>query len=98
MKTREHHFQRRRAANYGRRCVRCWFRHEGRVVRMLHVNDYGPCESGGDPRLLVKLLDHTRYAPGCKLESADWYGTVVLPALVPGQWVELVIQHGRAAA
>ena len=97
MKARSHRLQRRRPANYGRRCVRCWFRHEGRVVRMLHINDYRPCENGGEPRLFVKLIDHTRYARGVHLGSDDWWGTV-LPVLLPGQWVELIIQSRRAAA
>lgn len=96
MKTRPN--QRRRPANFGHRCVRCWFRHEGRVVRMLHVSDYRPCEAGGESRLFCKLLKHTRYARGIQLDSADWWGSVVLPSLVPGEWVELVIESKGAAA
>ena len=90
--------KRRRPSTFGRHCVRCWFSHQGRIVRMLHVNDYRPCESGGEPILLVKLLSHARYARGLQLDNADWWGSVVLPHLVPGQWVELAIAHEGATA
>lgn len=94
MKTR----QNRRRASYGRRCVRCWFRWNGRVIRMLHTSDYRPCKVGGDPRLFVKLLAHSRYAPGVRLSGDPaWWGQQVLPVLVAGQWVELVIDSGVRA-
>lgn len=87
---------RRRPSNFGRRCVRCWFRHQGRVIRLLHVNDYRPCESGGEPLLLVKLLTHSRYARGVHLGLDGWWSGV-LPHLVPGRWVELAISNEGAA-
>ena len=89
--------KRRRPATFGRRCIRCWFRHRGKVIRLLHFNDYSPCEVGGEPRLLVKLLSHGRYARGIQLDSANWWGNEVLPHLRPGQWVELVIRSEGGA-
>lgn len=90
MKTRQY----RRRAGFSRRCVRCWVRCDGKVLRMLHVSDYRPCEQGGDPRLFIKLLDHTRFAPGVQLSYDEgWVKAQLLPALVPGQWVEVVIQR-----
>ena len=90
--------KRRRPASFGRRCIRCWFRHRGKVVRLLHFHDYSPCLVGGEPRLLVKLLSHGRYARGIPLDSANWWGNEVLPYLRPGQWVELVIRSEGVAA
>jgi len=85
---------RRRPASPMRRCIRIWFRHEGRIVRMLSYADYSPCEAGGEPRSFFKLLGHTRYAKGmhCYPADADFLALQVLPHIPPGVWVEVVIK------
>lgn len=89
--------QARKRACFGRRCVRCWIRYNGKIVRMLHVSDYRPCEAGGGPLLLVKLLPHRRYARGVQLSGSSWWGAQVLPGLIAGQWVQVDIAAGGAA-
>jgi len=83
---------RRRPATHFRKCIRSWFRHEGRIVRMLSYTDYSACETGGEPRIFYKLLDHTRYAKGmhCLPNEADFLVLQVLPHLQPGEWIEVV--------
>lgn len=63
-------------------------------MRMLCFTDYSPCPMGGDSRLFYKLLDHTRYARGmrCQEGSVDFLVRNVLPAVKPGNWVEVVFQ------
>lgn len=61
---------------------------------MLCFTDYSPCPMGGEQRLFYKLLDHTRYAPGmrCPEWSVDFIVRNVLPAVTPGNWVEVVFE------
>ena len=82
----------RRPVSHFRRCIRLWFRHEGRIVRMLSFTDYSQCSVGGEERFFYKLLDHTRYARGmrCSEGSVDFLVRNVLPAVKPGNWVEVV--------
>ena len=84
--------ERRRPASPFRRCIRIWFLHEGRIVRMLSFTDYSQCSVGGEGRFFYKLLDHTRYARGmrCPTGSVDFLLCNVLPAMQPGNWVEVV--------
>lgn len=85
---------RRRPATHFRRCIRIWFRHEGRIVRMLSYTDYSACKTGGEPRSFFKLLDHTRYAKGmhCPESKSSWFVLEVLQYLQPGEWTEVVYE------
>lgn len=83
-----------RRATWGQRCVRAWLRCNGKIVRLLLVSDYRPCEFGGEPREYIKRITHFRWRRGIHLmrgeypESiASWYGT--LPANV---WCEITAQ------
>lgn len=85
--------QRRRPATLSRRCIRMWFRHRGRIVRVINYEDYSRCSVGGKPRSFYKLLDHARYARGVYMaDLSGWFATQVLPHIQPLQWVEVEIK------
>lgn len=78
-------------ASYGRRCIRQWFRVNGRIVRLLVFTDYSQCDANGGDRLFVKVLDHFRYPRGIQIVDPSFYLSLV-EKLEPGVWAEVVIQ------
>ena len=92
--------RRRLRASPFRRCCRAWVRHGGRIVRLLLVSHYRPCEQGMEPREFVKRITHRRWPRGWHMfgvessaEITGWHAS--LPA---DQWVECVSVGPESAA
>lgn len=67
-------------------------RHRGIIVSLQMINDYSPCEHGGEPRWFVRLLTHKRRQRS-RARTNRWYSDVLLPSLIPGQWVEIIMTY-----
>ena len=80
----------RRASHY-RRCTRTYFRHEGRIIRLLEYTDYRPNQKGEPSREYIKRLSHRRWPRGLKMSYADSPEFATRLANLPAdQWHEIV--------
>lgn len=83
---------RRPRHGFGDTRTRFWCRYQGRIIRLLNVTDYRPCESGNPPREFFKRITHRRWRRGQHLMRGDYPDSFAqwhaeLPA---DQWVEVI--------
>ena len=90
--------KRRKRASWFDRCVRCWFRRDGRIYRFLSWSSYEPCYHGGGPRdFYFRLPSNDPRPRGVHMATKPGPITDALASLPEREWIEFIIEPRRAA-